>query len=161
MVGVDMILGLGTLSLLSQEQRSALRTHKIHCLYQAEKQNARGMILDPWKTNVDLGVIRPLAMEWTCYTRVLCGSGIHLSSGEDRLLWMGGDQSGTLTTKNVYNAIAAKMWTQQLGAYSKEGGGSGRVDALYASGKWNPSLTCLLTVVSPISFGGSYTDTPI
>jgi hypothetical protein len=115
-----MILGLGNLSLLSQELLTILRTHKILYLYQAKNQNAQDMILYPWKTNVDLGVTGPLAMEWTCYTRVLCGSGIHLCPGEDRLLWMGGDQLGTLTTKNVYNDVAARMWTQQLPSWRNQ-----------------------------------------
>ena len=52
-------------------------------------------------------------MEWVNYTRALIYSGIHLQPGEDILLWAGGDQSGSLSTENVYNFVASKLWPLQ------------------------------------------------
>jgi hypothetical protein len=99
LIGLYMILGMGKLSFLSHDLLLVLRTHNILYLYQAKLQSARGFIIDQWKTNDDLGIIGHLALEWTNYMRALIGSGINQLLGEDRLLWTGGDQSGTLSTK--------------------------------------------------------------
>jgi hypothetical protein len=113
-IGEDSILGMGHLSFLSQELLTVPRTHKIYFLYQAKLQSNRGLILDHWKSSDDLGISGPLALEWNKYTRALCGEGIHLCSEEDSLLWMGGDQTSTLTEKNVHSVVANGAWSQQL-----------------------------------------------
>jgi hypothetical protein len=61
-----------------------------------------------------MGLTRYLALEWENFTRALISSGIHLQSGEDILLWTGGDQSGSLSAENVYNSVASKLWPLQI-----------------------------------------------
>jgi hypothetical protein len=97
LIGLDMILGMGSISFLSHELLLVLRNQNILYLYQAKMQSARGFIIDQCKTNKELGIIGHLDLEWKKFMRVLIGSGIHLELGEDRLIWTGGHQSGTLS----------------------------------------------------------------
>jgi hypothetical protein len=40
----------------------------------------------------------------------LIDAGIALSEAQDELRWTGGDCTGILSTRNVYNALAAELW---------------------------------------------------
>jgi hypothetical protein len=52
-------------------------------------------------------------MEWQCYFSTLIGAWIQLSVQEDSLHWIGGDRSGNITVKNLYNAISSTFWIQR------------------------------------------------
>jgi hypothetical protein len=51
-----------------------------------------------------------LATKWEKFRRDLIGSGVQLLYRLDELKWTRGDKFGQLTVKNVYNAIATKLW---------------------------------------------------
>jgi hypothetical protein len=42
--------------------------------------------------------------EWDCFIKVLTNSGVSIGDDRDNLMWMGGDHSGNLSSKNVYLA---------------------------------------------------------
>jgi hypothetical protein len=69
-----------------------------------------------------LGLEGDLATEWEKYRRNLIGSGIQLLDRLDELMWTGGDNSGQLTVKNVYNAVASKLWKFKIGGGGKNCG---------------------------------------
>jgi hypothetical protein len=50
----------------------------------------------------------------------LIGSGVQLLDRPDELKWTGGDNSGQLTVKNVYNALATKLWKKTIGGWRKK-----------------------------------------
>ena len=54
------------------------------------------------------------------YRRNLIGSGVHLLDKLDELNWMGGDNSGQFSVKNVYNALASKLWKFKIGGSRKK-----------------------------------------
>jgi len=56
-----------------------------------------------------LGLTGLVAIEWKTFVKALIDSGVQLQHGEDTLIWTGGDQSGLLTVKNVYNAMENKF----------------------------------------------------
>jgi hypothetical protein len=107
LIGLDKILGIGNTSFLSRELLLVLKNLNIHYLYQAKAQSSWGYVIDQWKSNEELGLTGNLALEWNNYTKELISSGIQLQPGDDLLLWMGGDQSGFPSTKNVYNVLAS------------------------------------------------------
>jgi hypothetical protein len=53
-------------------------------------------------------------MEWTAYCKALIHSGIQLHPRDDNLIWIGGDHSGLITVKNVYNALANEYWLNPI-----------------------------------------------
>jgi hypothetical protein len=57
--------------------------------------------------------------EWDIFCRALIGSGVQLQDKPDELKWIGGDNSGTLSVKNVYCALASKIWHQPIGGWRK------------------------------------------
>jgi len=119
LIGVDKILGIGDSSFLSQELLLALK-HKYVCyLYQARAFSSSGFITDQWISSSDLGLSGNLALEWSSFCKDLVISGIHLQPIDDFLLWTGGDQSGMLTVKNVYNALTKKIWPHQIAGWRK------------------------------------------
>jgi hypothetical protein len=49
--------------------------------------------------------------EWDGFTQQLTDAGIRLQERPDTLMWTGGDCTGFLTAKNVYQALAEKFWS--------------------------------------------------
>jgi hypothetical protein len=60
-----------------------------------------------WLSSKDLALVGNLAEEWDRYHRALLSMRVTLSDNEDTFLWMGGDSSGYLTTKNVYTTLSS------------------------------------------------------
>jgi len=58
-----------------------------------------------------------VAKEWDLFYRALIGSGIQLQDILDELKWIGGDKSGLLYVKNVYDALASTKWQQSIGGW--------------------------------------------
>jgi hypothetical protein len=53
--------------------------------------------------------------EWDCFHKSLNGVGIQLQERPDDLKWIGRDKSRILSVKNVYNALASKLWQKSHG----------------------------------------------
>jgi hypothetical protein len=87
---------------------SALKHKNIRYLYQARGLNRTGFITAQWKDSIELELVGDLALEWDYFCRDLIGTGVQIQSKEDELTWTGGDNSGFLTVKNVYNALEKK-----------------------------------------------------
>ena len=58
-----------------------------------------------------------MAEEWDSYRRHLIDSGIKLMDRPDELIWIGGDKSGQITVKNVYEALSNKIWNYKIGGW--------------------------------------------
>jgi len=56
-----------------------------------------------------LGLVGELSYEWERYIQCLIDAGIATLENQDELRWIGGDCTVIITTKNVYNALAAKL----------------------------------------------------
>jgi hypothetical protein len=60
------------------------------------------------------------ATKWDLFRRTLIGSGVQLQDRSDGLKWIGGDNSGTLTVKNVCCTLDSKLWHQSIGGWQKK-----------------------------------------
>jgi hypothetical protein len=109
-IGRDYILGLGKYSLLSEDLIQSLNHKRIYVLYQARCNKEQGAIGTNWLTSSVLELEGDTTREWESYRLKLIGMGIHLQDRPDVLIWTGGDNSGKLSVKNVYNVVAAKLW---------------------------------------------------
>jgi len=105
LIGRDKILGPGDQSILSP--LSCARLEALDCTYlaQIKRPTAAFSLLDDWLDSASLSLEDPLAIEWSRYTSALKGAGITLTDQPDILLWGGGDATGSLTVKNIYNAF--------------------------------------------------------
>jgi hypothetical protein len=118
-IGRDAILGLGSKAYLSSGLLEFLRNLKVFFLFQAQHNSDCGFSCTNWKSSTDLGLSGALAQEWTSYCLALSGAGIRLHAVEDTIKWNGGDCSGLLTVKNVYNAISSTIWSQRCTGWRK------------------------------------------
>jgi hypothetical protein len=57
--------------------------------------------------------------EWDSYRRHLIDSGIKLVDRPDELIWIGGDNSGQISVKNVYEALSNKIWNYKIGGWRR------------------------------------------
>jgi hypothetical protein len=119
-VGRDAILGLGSTTYLSQELLTVLHRQHIYYLFQAKGSTDQGSLSTQWKDCSDLGLSGNLALEWQRYCRALLGAGIQLRDQDDELLWNGGDSSGNISVKNLYEAIASTIWNQKCTGWRKQ-----------------------------------------
>jgi hypothetical protein len=109
-VGRDHILGLGSRALLSAPLLAHLHRKNIFFLHQITTPFNGGLFGDHWLSANELQLEGDLYSEWRSYTQTLMEAGIRLLDRPDALLWTGGDQSGTLSAKNVYLALANFYW---------------------------------------------------
>jgi hypothetical protein len=49
----------------------------------------------------------------------LIDTGIYLVNRPDELLWNGGDASGQISVKNVYEALSNKLWSYKIGGWRR------------------------------------------
>jgi hypothetical protein len=119
LIGKDLILGLGSSSLLSPELLCSLNQRKLSFLYQARGGSQTNYFDSYWKDSGELALSGDLATEWDYYCSLLSISGIQLQDREDELKWTGGDKSSVLTIKNVYRALASIIWKQSIGGWRK------------------------------------------
>jgi hypothetical protein len=120
LIGKDVIMGMGKDSILSNEMILLLNFKNVYLLYQARCAHPQGTICTNWLDSADLGLEGELAAEWEMYRRNLIGSGIHLLESLDELKWTGGDNSGQLSVKNVYNALTKKLWKIKIGGWRRK-----------------------------------------
>jgi hypothetical protein len=104
-IGRDRVLDLGLRSLLSPNLLTILHQKQILVLAQAWKRQPHVQSQDHWLDSAELGILGDLATEWEHYRRALHSLGISLNDSADELLWIGGDRSGILNSKNIYLAI--------------------------------------------------------
>jgi len=62
-----------------------------------------------------LGLEGELTDEWERYRHRLIDACIVFSEAQDELRWTGGDCIGILSTRNIYNALAAELWQNIIG----------------------------------------------
>jgi hypothetical protein len=78
-----------------------------------------GMICSNWITSEELELEGHLALEWEMFRCALINSGVQLQARPDELKWTGGDLSGQISVKNVYEATEAKHWKYSIGGWRK------------------------------------------
>jgi hypothetical protein len=104
-IGVDKILGMGDRSLLSPDLRSLLGQKNIFLLAQVHLQSGCRSLPNRWLNSEYLNLFNQSAIEWDIYASALKEAGITLSQGPDTLRWAGGDATGNLSVKNIYQAL--------------------------------------------------------
>jgi hypothetical protein len=119
-LGKDVIMGMGKYSILSEDMVVSLNQRNVHFLYKSSQDLRPGTICSIWLDTVDLRLEGDLTTKWERFRRDLIGSGVQLLDRPDELKWMGGDNSGQLTVKNVYNALATKLWKKTIGGLRKK-----------------------------------------
>jgi hypothetical protein len=70
-----------------------------------------------WLCSDDLGLAGELAAEWDLYRRALIGAGATIRDTEDKLMWTGGNSSGTISVKNAYLALISTKKFLILGGW--------------------------------------------
>jgi hypothetical protein len=106
---------MGKDSFISMELITRLNSKNVYFLFQASQAPIQGSICSNWLSNIDLGLEGDFTSEWDHYRMRLIGAGIVISDRQDKLRWAGGDYSGRLTTKNVYNVLATELWKNKIG----------------------------------------------
>jgi ribonuclease HI len=109
-IGSDKVLGLGDRSLLSCDLRSHLRLNNFTQLAHILKQPGGRALPDNWLDSGDLNLSDLSAAEWNLYISALKEAGITLSSRPDSLRWAGGDSTGNLTVRNLYDALLKQKY---------------------------------------------------
>lgn len=109
-VGRDYILGLGRNALLSTPLLAHLHSRNLYFLNQFISPTNGGLLGNHWLSGDELQLAADLQSEWRAYTQMLKAAGIQLHDRPDLFLWTGGDQSGVLTAKNVYQALSTFHW---------------------------------------------------
>jgi hypothetical protein len=89
-------------------------------LFQIKNSQCRGLIGENWIKGSTLELDCELEAEWDRFTQNLTGAGIHLQERPNSLIWTGGDNTGKFSVKNVYLAIADKIWKKQDEAWRKK-----------------------------------------
>jgi len=114
-------LGLGKDSIFSAELIFDLNNKNVYYIYQASRVSPQDSICSNWLDSSKLlGLEGDLTTKWERYRRSLIGSSIQLITREDELIFTGGDSFGHISVKNVYNALASKIWTKIIGGWRKQ-----------------------------------------
>jgi ribonuclease HI len=80
-------------------------------LAQVWNQEDHDTYLSNWKDSEELELTWELSTEWLQFRRALQAAGVIVTGNEDELIWTGGDTSGVISVKNVYEALIS---TQNL-----------------------------------------------
>jgi hypothetical protein len=104
-IGRDHILGIKENSILSPETLSVLKQKNISTLSQVSEGRDPLTNIELWLSSNRLGLKGTQDLEWDQYTRELKAVGISLKNNQDVLVWTGGDSSGNISVKNLYDAI--------------------------------------------------------
>jgi hypothetical protein len=90
---------------------ASLKSRGLHFLFQLTGLGRQGAILARWKSVMEVGLTGAEAVEWTRFIRDLDQVGITLTDQPDELIWTGGNNSGIISAKNAYVALATKLWS--------------------------------------------------
>jgi hypothetical protein len=96
--------------MLSPSLRSKLHDKSLFYLHQFYSPSKGGPLGDSWLKGTDLLLEPDSSNEWNSYTQLLTEAGVRLRPKLDALIWTGGNGSGQITAKNVYLALAARIW---------------------------------------------------
>jgi len=119
-LGKEVIMGMEKDSILSADLVVSLNERNVHYLYQATRDLRPGMICSILLDSVELGLEGDLATEWEKFRRDMIGSRVQLLDRPDELNWTGGDKSGKLKVKSVYNALVTKLWKKTIGGWREK-----------------------------------------
>jgi hypothetical protein len=119
LIGKDCILGMGDATILSGDLITALNLKGVFYLFQANSVPRPGMICPNWLTSADLELEGLLALEWQNFRCALINTGVQLLMRPDELKWTGGDSSGMISVKNVYEATEKKKRSFVIGGWRK------------------------------------------
>jgi hypothetical protein len=104
-LGRDNIIGLRPSSYLSTNLIEVPQQKNISLLAQVWTHQGLNPFLSNWKDSNELGLSGDLSIEWRHFCRDLQVARVILSEEEDGLYWIGGDSSGVISVKNIYEAI--------------------------------------------------------
>jgi hypothetical protein len=119
LIGKDCILGMGDATILSGDLISSLNLKGVHYLYQANFEPRPRMICSNWITSDELDLEGQLASKWKNFRCALINTGVQLLMRPEKLKWMGGDSSGLISVKNVYEATEKKKQNFVIGGWRK------------------------------------------
>jgi hypothetical protein len=119
LLGKDRILGMGDAAILSEELIYAINLKGVFYLFQASSAPRPGLLCPNWLTSVDLELEGHLALEWTSFRCALIYNGVQLVTRPDELRWTGGDASGLITVKNIYEATEKRKRSYVIGGWWK------------------------------------------
>jgi len=105
---------MGKDSILTAELITCLNSKNVYFLFQASCAPMQGSICPNWLVSTELGLEGDYASTWDRYRASLIRDGISIFDRQDELRWTGGDSYGMITTKNVYNALASKLWKNKI-----------------------------------------------
>jgi ribonuclease HI len=109
-VGRDCILDLGRKAILSPSLCAHLQHNNLIFLHQFFSPTTAGTLGNTCLSGLDLHLNFDLRTEWDIFAQHLKAAGVYLKTTPDSLIWTGGDRSGRLTAKNVYQALADIIW---------------------------------------------------
>jgi hypothetical protein len=110
-LGRDIILGLGPSSYLSSQLIGVLKHKNISVLAHVWNQEDHDTYLSNWKDSEELELTWELSTKWLQFRWALQAAGVIVTGNEDELIWTGGNTSGVISVKNVYEALLS---TQNL-----------------------------------------------
>jgi hypothetical protein len=105
---------MGDKSFLSCNLLSKLRQHNINSISQARRLIDRRPSSSIWISNNELGFFGDIATEWDYFRWALIDFGSYIQDLEDELMWIGGDNSGYLTVKNIYLALLSTLGLSRI-----------------------------------------------
>jgi len=100
----------GSNAILSTALQSQLHNNNLMFLHHFFISSVSGTLGGTWLSGADLHLTPELSAEWDIFVQHLKASGIYLKTKEDHLIWTGGDRTGRITAKSVYNALAGLAW---------------------------------------------------
>jgi hypothetical protein len=116
-LGRDQIVGLDEKSLLHTDLCLKLGSLNIFNLAQVRTATDNPSWPDNWLRSSDLNLDGRWALEWNRFSSALKSAGISLTEEPDSLLWTGGDASGLLTVKNLYEALFSHFRPESLSSW--------------------------------------------
>jgi hypothetical protein len=98
-----------------------LKDQKIITLAQVNKISDDHIVLTSWLNNNYCHLMGDLAQEWNEFRSALSALGALIQEKKDTLLWLGGDNSGIPSAKNLYSSLISArgilkvdFWKQKL-----------------------------------------------
>jgi hypothetical protein len=98
----------------------SLNKKNIYFLYQATTHASGTGTRKRWISSEDLDLPLNLVEEWNNYRALLAESGISLANKPDELIWTGGDKSGVISVKNIYEALSNQLWKKNQEGWRKK-----------------------------------------
>jgi hypothetical protein len=116
-LGRDMILGMGDKSFLSFNILSKLRHRNITSLSQSRSHIDHLSSSSNWISGTKLGFTRDMVAKWDQFRRALIDSSAYIQDIEDELLWIGGNNLGSLIVKNNYMDLLSTQGLARIGGW--------------------------------------------